>query len=48
MSEPIRWHKPTPAQLEELAQLRREQYEARLALDWCRRMGNPHLKAPPP
>lgn len=24
---------------------RRERYEARLALDWCRSNGNPHLRS---
>lgn len=35
------WHKPLVHVTEEL---RRERYEARLALDWCRANGNPHLK----
>lgn len=48
----ILWHDwATPEQLAEYAQQRREAYEARLALDWCRAHGSPHLQggeAPPP
>lgn len=37
----IRWHeRASHIEPDE----RRERYEARLALDWCRRNGNPHLK----
>lgn len=42
-SDRIRWHK-TPAYIE--PDERRERYEARLALEWCRANGNPHLTAP--
>ena len=37
----IGWHKPV-VHVDDAE--RRERYEARLALDWCRSNGNPHLK----
>lgn len=41
MSTRIHWHeRPSYIEPDE----RRERYEARLALDWCRQNGNPHLK----
>lgn len=36
----LRWHKPVVYVTDEE---RRERYEARLALDWCRANGDPHL-----
>jgi hypothetical protein len=41
ISGPILWHKPT---IHITSTERRELYEARLALDWCRTNGNPHLE----
>ena len=42
-SAPIRWH--TPVAFVDPDE-RRERYEARLALEWCRLNGNPHLTVP--